>query len=116
MLSDEAITNPPIPPKILSDSLIMISATSGFNLNFLEIFIPSFDVFILCISIILPCAFETYFVDITMISPSCNSLLFFVMFLTMSQKHQIFLSFFLLKEGILLIASCFQDSFSFLLF
>ena len=31
MLSADVITNPAIPPKILSDSLIIISAISGFN-------------------------------------------------------------------------------------
>ena len=54
MLSDDVMTNPPIPPKISSDSLMIISAICGFNLYFLEILLPFSDVLTFGMSITLP--------------------------------------------------------------
>ena len=99
MLSADVITNPAIPPKILSDSLIIISAISGFNRNFFEISEPSSEILIFCNSIILPCEFEIYFVEITKTSPSCNFVLFFSNVSAKTSKTSNFSSILSAKSG-----------------
>ncbi len=86
ILSADVMTNPPIPPKILSDSLIIISAIPGFNWYSSAILIPYSDALILSKSTILPCEFEMYFVEITMTSPSCNLVSFFTKVFSNSSK------------------------------
>ena len=74
--SEEVITNPETPPKILSDSLSITSANFGFNLNLLEIWAELLDAVILVVSRIRPCELETYLLEITITSPLSNEIWF----------------------------------------